>query len=678
MPRRTRLKPLRPALSIDDLHALHRVGGLALSPDGSAAVCTVTRSSMADNRSHSTLWLLPLAAEDPPRALTMCGEHDAQPAWSPAGDGIAFLARRTQEGETDATAQIYLIAADGGEARRLSRFAPGITSFKWMPDGRRIVFAAWTWPGLKGAAAQARRHKAFTERKETGCATDEAFHRHWDHLIPIGRVLHLWLLDVKTGRTTDLFEGSALELPREAGGNADYDPHPDGRCIAFVHDPMHPPRPSSPGALAQIELRSRRWASLAQDPAWDFAAPRWRPDGAALALTAAHVGHRHTALHQAALLSPGADWRLLTDAAWDHHVDAPLQWTEDGRALLFTAQDRGRCPLWRCDADSGQVERLTDDGWVQGFDIRAGRLVVCRDSHRHPPQVWTLGTAPDESPRRLERFNDALLAQRCLGEQREVTITGALGEPVQLWLTFPVDFDPRRKHPLLHVIHGGPFSAAGDTFSLRWNPHLLASRGHVVAQVNFHGSNGFGFAFRDSIMGRQGTLELQDIEAASDWLLQQRWADPQRLYASGGSYGGFLVAWMNGHARPGRYRRHVCHAGVFDRVATFSADSYLQRPRDLGAFYWDDMARVLAQSPHAAAAAMITPTLVIHGAKDYRVPDTNALAYYNTLKARGVEARLLWFADENHWVLKPHNARQWYGEFLDWIQQPKDRASRAT
>jgi dipeptidyl aminopeptidase/acylaminoacyl peptidase len=660
-----------PALSVDDLQVLDRVGALALSPDGSTALCTVTRGSMADNRSRTQLWCLPLAPGRAPRALTRCGDRDAQPAWSPQGDRIAFLARRTQDGEADKTTQLYLIAPDGGEARRASRFAPGIQSFKWMPDGRRIVFAAWTWPGLKGAAAQARRHKAFTERKETGYATEQAFHRHWDHEIPMDRVLHLWLLDLKTGRSTDLFEGSALELPRDAGGAIDYDPHPDGRRIAFVHDPAHPPRPGNPNALAEIALRARRWRPLADDPAWDFAAPRWRPDGGALAFTAAPIGERHTALHRPALLTPDAGWRPLTDADWDHHVDGPLCWSEDGASLLFTAQERGRCPLWRCDTASGQVERLTDAGWVHSFDARAGQVVVCRDSSRHPAQVWALG----RRPRRLEHFNDRLLAARRLGVQREVTITGALGDPVQLWLTFPVDFNPRRRHPLLQVIHGGPFSAAGDSFSLRWNPHLLASRGHVVAQVNFHGSSGFGFAFRDSIVGRQGELELQDIEATSDWLLQQRWADPQRLYASGGSYGGFLVAWMNGHARPGRYRRHVCHAGVFDRVGSFAADSYLQRPRDLGAFYWDDMARVLAQSPHAAAGRMHTPTLVTHGAKDYRVPDANALAYYNTLKARGVAARLLWFADENHWVLKPHNARQWYGEFLDWIDERDDAAA---
>jgi len=208
---------------------------------------------------------------------------------------------------------------------------------------------------------------------------------------------------------------------------------------------------------------------------------------------------------------------------------------------------------------------------------------------------------------------------------------------------------------------------------------VLASRGHVVAQVNYHGSSGFGFAFRDSIMGRQGELELQDIEAGSDWLLAQRWADPRKLSATGGSYGGFLVAWMNGHLpTPGRYRCYVCHAGVFDRVATFSADSYPERPKDLGALYWQDSAKVLGQSPASAAAQMNTPTLVIHGAQDFRVPDCNGLAYYNTLKARGIKAHLLWFPDENHWILKPRNSQLWYREFLDWVEahQAEPRGQR--
>jgi dipeptidyl aminopeptidase/acylaminoacyl peptidase len=206
---------------------------------------------------------------------------------------------------------------------------------------------------------------------------------------------------------------------------------------------------------------------------------------------------------------------------------------------------------------------------------------------------------------------------------------------------------------------------------------VFAAAGHVIAQVNYHGSSGFGWAFCHSLIGRQGELELQDIEAGTDWLLQQPWADKKQVFATGGSYGGFLVAWMNGHVPAGRYRAYVCHAGVFDRVATFSADSYPVRPKDLAANYWENLPRVLAQSPHAAAAHMHTPTLVIHGALDYRVPDCNGLAYYNTLKARGIDARLLWFADENHWILKPRNSLQWYGEFLAWLDRHGAKTPKA-
>ncbi|MDP2004566.1 MAG: S9 family peptidase [Rubrivivax sp.] len=653
-------------LDVETLWQLQRLGGLTLSPDGHHAVCTVASPSMAKNQTTTQLWLLP-TDHAAPRPLTHCGSKDGQAAWSPQGDRIAFVARREQEGSKDKTPQLYTIATNGGEALRHGDFAPGIESFKWLPDGKRVVFAAWVWPGLKGAAAQARAQKASDERKESGYATSEAYYRHWDHNLPMGRVLHLLLLDLASGRVTDLFEGTPWELPRDAGGNADYDVRPDGRRIAFVCDPADAPLQANRLALAEIDLRTRRVSLLADDAAWDFGSPRYSPDGQRIAMTAAHVGFKHTALAQLAVCTPGAGWRALA-VDWDHAVNAPLRWAADGQALYATAEDRGRCHLWRYSFADGTVSVVHAGGWVQGFDLAGDTLALLTDSSTHPPRV--LARHGDAAPLRLEHFNDVLLAGVAFGESREVTLQGAGGDAVQMWLVFPPGMDPdkaKKKHPVTHVIHGGPFAAAGDTFSWRWNPHIFAAAGHVIAQVNYHGSSGFGFAFRDSLIGRQGALELQDIEAATDWLLQQRWADAKRVYATGGSYGGFLVAWMNGHVAPGRYRAYVCHAGVFDRIATFSADSYPSRPKDLQAKYWEDMEAVLAQSPHASAAKMDTPTLVTHGAQDFRVPDCNGLAYYNPLKARGVDARLLWFPDENHWVLKPQNSRLWYAEFSAWL-----------
>jgi dipeptidyl aminopeptidase/acylaminoacyl peptidase len=407
--------------------------------------------------------------------------------------------------------------------------------------------------------------------------------------------------------------------------------------------------------------------TLLDDAAWDIAGPRYSPDGRHIAVTAANVGRQHTAMSQLAVVTPAADgvrWRLVA-GSWDHAPNTPLRWAPDGQSLLFTAESRGRCPLWRCALADDSVPQVVPGGWVQGFDVAGEVIVTAADSATHPPRVHAHRAGA--APQRLERWNDGRLAQVHWGEMREVSYPGALGDEIQMWLTFPPGFDARKKHAVMHVIHGGPYAAAGDTFSWRWNAQLLAAQGHVVAQVNYHGSSGFGAAFKSSLVGRQGQLELQDLEAGTDWLLRQAWTDARRITATGGSYGGFLVAWMNGHVPAGRYQAYVCHAGVFDRVATFSADSYPERPKDLAALYWEDMPRVLAQSPAFFAEHMHTPTLVIHGALDYRVPDCNGLAYYNTLKARGVPARLLWFADENHWVLKPQNSRRWTQEFMDWI-----------
>ena len=657
--------PRNKPLDVDTLWRLERAGLPTLSPDGRAAVCSVTTYSMEENKGRTSLWLLPTDSTSP-RKLTSAGEKDGNPAWSPKGDRIAFLARREQDGKKDKEAQLYVIGAAGGEAERKSDFAPGIDDFKWMPDGRRIVFVSWVWPDVKGARAQAKRHKEFSERKESAYITSDAHYRHWDRNLPMGRVPHLLMLDVETGRVADLFEGTDHELPRMDTCAAHFDISPDGRRIAFVTDPAPRKRADNFLALFELDVKTRRFSPLTDDPRWNYDAPRYSPEGSSLACLAAHVGRRHTMPSRLALRRPGGSWRVIEHEV-DLDVEAPLRWSRDGASILFAAQQRGRRHLWRHDVRTRRLDLALRGGWVQGFDVARSDdvLVVAVDSASHPVQIHAVRGG---STRRLERFNDKVIAGVRFGETHEVSVRGALGDDIQVFVTFPPRFNPRRKHPVLQVIHGGPYAASGDTWGYRWNPHVFASRGHVVVQVNYHGSSGFGHAFTHSIMGRMGTLEFRDIEAATDWVLKQRWADRRRVFASGGSYGGFMVAWMNGHAPPGRYRAYVCHAGVFDRVATFSADSYCHRPKDLGAWYWKDPRKVSTQSPHTYAHRMSTPTLITHGTNDYRVPDTNGLAYYNTLLARGVPTRLVWFPDENHWVLKPRNSRLWYGEFFEWLK----------
>jgi dipeptidyl aminopeptidase/acylaminoacyl peptidase len=652
-------------LTIDALWQLERAGSPSLAPDGAQAVCSLTRFSMQDNSSSSALWLLSTLGGRA-RALTQCGDKDAQPQWSPKGDLIAFVAKREQQGRKDSQAQLYLIAPDGGEARRLGTVATGVEAFAWFPDGKRIAFVSWVWPELKGAKAQEKAFKAFKERKESGYVTSQAQYRHWDSHLPMGRVPHLLVMDVATGRVRDLFEGSHYELVRSDPDRHAFDISPDGQRIVFAFDTAAEKRAGNCFALAEIELKSQRVRELARDAAWDMGAPRYNPEGSAIAFLASHQGRKHTMPAQLCLWERDSGQWSVQSAEWDHEVHAPLHWEDDGQALLFMAEQKGRQHLWRFDLPDRRAEVVVAGGTVSGFDKRAGTLVTLADSAEHPARVHA--HLPGEEPRRIETFNDRVLAGVQLGRTEERWFQGALGDEVQMWLSYPPGFDAKKRYPLLHVIHGGPHAAAGDGWHYRWNTAAFAAMGYVVCSVNYHGSSGFGYAFLDSITHRYGQLELQDIEAATDVLLQQPWADAKRVFAAGGSYGGYLVAWMNGHAVPGRYQAYVCHAGCFDWTAMFADDSYTWHAREFGAWYWDAPGKVNEQSALAFAANMLTPTLVVHGALDYRVPDQQGLAYYNTLKARKVDARLLWFPDENHWVLKPCNSRLWYAEFLAWLK----------
>ena len=682
-------------ITLDDLWQMDRLGTPSLSPDGAHAVLTVSRHTMADNSARSALWLLSTLG-GAPRQLTQCGDKDGQPQFSPRGDRVGFVAKREQQGHKDTVPQFYAIPVDGGEAQRIGEVATGIDAFRWCPDGEHIVFVSWVWPGLKGAKAQAKAMQARQARKITGIATSAGLYRYWDHMLPEGRVPHLHRMNLRNGKVHDLFEGTAYSLDWcEPDANC-FDIAPDGKRIVFAFDPSPERRTDGRFALAELDLKRRRVEVVAQDLGWDFSAPRYSPDGTRIACLASHQALRHTMPRQLAVLKPGEPVEVVS-AEWDHEVAAPLLWEDDGTALLLAAEQQGQRHLWRFDLADRRAEVLVPGGTVQGFDKQAGSLVTVADAADHPARCHA--HLPGAPTRRLESFNDTLMGRIQLGRHEAIRVTGALGDPVQVWLFYPPGFDEKKTYPLLQVIHGGPHTAVGDNWHYRWNNPLFAAgglpdkaskgskgskgkvaqgSGQVVAVVNYHGSSGFGHAFLDSITHRWGALELQDVEAATTALLQRPYIDPTRVYAAGGSYGGFMVAWMNGQVPAGRYAAYVCHAGCFDWTAMFADDAWAWHAKELGGWYWDDPARVQAQSPHTFAGQMHTPTLVTHGALDYRVPDAQGLAYYNTLKARGVPARLLWYPDENHWILKPQNSQLWYQEVFAWLRSHRVVANPAS
>ena len=673
-------------LTVELMWQLQRLGAPSISPDGAQAVCALAQPSVKENKIQSAIWLLSTLGGQP-RQLTQCGEKDGRPQFSPNGEWVAFVATREQNGKKDDEPQLYLIPPDGGEAQRAADVATGVVDFKWFPDSKRIAFISWVWPKLKGSKAQADQLKETKARKDTAYATEDAVYRHWDHNLPMNRVPHILMLDIASGRVTDLLEGSGYELPRREPSANEFAISPNGKSICFVHDPDKAKNAAPRMALAEIELKGSSVVAvrdLVKNKDWDFAGPAYSPTGDQLAFLASHQSLKHTQPSHLALLEmqaqkttqtkkQGAAWKTIS-AHWDREPQAPLKWSEDGSALLCKAEDKGRQHVWRFDIATSQPTVVSEGGTVHAFDEAAGQLVTLMDRAIHPGRIHVMkvnesGQAASSECKRIEHFNDDLLDGIALGNTEEHWFKGAEGDDVQVWLHFPPGFNKTKKYPLLHTIHGGPHTGPGDVWHWRWNYHVFAAQGYVVANVNYHGSSGFGLKFLDSITHQWGQLELQDMEACTDWLRKKTWIDKGRVFATGGSYGGYMVAWMNAHVKPGKYQAYVCHAGCYDWVGMFSDDAYGWHAQELGGWYWNDMQKVHSQSPHAYAASMKTPTLVIHGAKDYRVPDSQGLAYYNTLKAKGVDARLLWYPDENHWILKPANNVIWYHEFFDWIKR---------
>jgi len=658
----------RPPLTVEALWAIKRLAPPTLSPDGALACAAVTSFDMEKNDSATELWLFPtgVAGTSLAKARRLsAGDKDSDPKWSPDGRWIAFTAKRKDDEEP----QIYLIPPDGGEATRLTTLATGCAALKWFPDSRRIAFVSWVWPDLATDAEQAKRKQERKDAKVKAYITERAEFRFWDRWLTDGREAHVMVCDVATGRCRDALAGTCLALPPWDPTAADFDIAPDGRQLALTADLAPEPRMMNQRDIVTVDLATRRKRVLTADSGTDDAWPTYSPDGRALVFHSYDTGRSFNDQGRLTLLERRSGHTQALAPRFDRQITR-VAWTPDSRSLLFTGEDRGRVGLWRLPvypaALAGTPTLVVAGGAVGGFAQSEDGAVLAYDrtTASYPPALFTC-RADGSGERAIEKMNRALLARHALGDVREVTIKGWGGAPVQMWITFPPNFDPRKKWPLLHSIHGGPHAAHLDAWHFRWNTQVFAAHGYVVAAVNYHGSSGFGQKWLETISGRYGEKEFADIEAGTDWLLRQGYVDRRRLVATGGSYGGFMVAYMNGHTD--RYRTFVCHAGCYDWVSMMATDGYHFFADELGAFHWDDPVRVMKQSPHHYVKNAKTPTLVMHGEQDYRVPATQALQYYDTLKAKKVAARLVYFPDENHWVLKPQNSRLWYSEFFGWV-----------
>lgn len=636
-----------------------RVGGPALSPDGKTVLYTVTAYDLDAFRSRTEIWSVGVDGGEPRPFITSESGSNSAPAWSPDGRSIAFVSSRGGNGP-----QIHLIPVDGGEARPLTAVEGGATGPVWSRDGRRILFASSVMPAGDATAA---RLKEIADGGSEAKVYDDLQYRHWDEWED-GLRSHVFVLDVATGQSRDVTPGPYDTPPVALGGFSDYDISPDGDEVAFVRNTDVPAMVGTGNDVWLVSATGGEPRLLTTSDANDVA-PQYSPDGRYIAYLAMTRPAFEADRTQLLVYDRRTQQTRSLTAGLDRSVDF-FSWSADSGTIWFQAQEQLFHATYRVALSGGAPVKVTDgvyDGALQ-VSAEGGTLVVARQATDRPVDLFALD-GNGKVRRQLTQQNRDMLSRLALQPAESFWATGAEGTPVQGFIVKPPNFDPSRKYPVVFLIHGGPQGAWTDSWSYRWNPNMFAAPGYVVVAVNPRGSTGYGQTFTDQITGDWGGRVFTDLMNALDHALATYpYLDETRVAAAGASYGGYMINWINGHTD--RFTALINHDGLFDIPSMYGATEELWFPEwEFGGTPWSNPEGFQRWNPSASAANMKTPTLVIHGGLDYRVPFDQGLAAFTTLRRKGVPARLLYFPDEGHWVMKPQNAFVWWDEMLGWLNQ---------
>jgi dipeptidyl aminopeptidase/acylaminoacyl peptidase len=649
------------SLTIEDVVKFSRTGSADVSPDGRWLVWDQRETDMDANKGRTDIWRLDLSKKGAvsEKLVADPAVNESSPAFSPDGAWVYYSGK---DG-------IWRVAIAGGTPEQV--LAQDVSGFEIAPTGDRLLVWADRPVGAKSLADTKPAAPATAGSART---YDQLFVRHWDTWSD-GQRSQLFVLPLEAGKAV----GNGVAIEGGLVGDSPSKPYGDGSELAWSKD----------GKTVYFTLREAGRIESLSTNLDIFAAPA---DGSAapVNLTKGHEGTDTTPA-----VSPDGKWlaytamkrpryeadrlviqlrnlatgetRALTEA-WDRSV-ASLAWSPDGKTLYVTAGDTGDDPLFAVDVATGKPTRLTGDG-------TAGTVIPTRTG-----VVFTLNsiTAPNDfyrlsgkgKPVRLTNVNADRLAGIDMPTWEHFSFKGANGDTVWAYAVKPAGIAPGTKVPMAFLVHGGPQGSFGNGWSYRWNPALWTGAGYGAVMVDFHGSTGYGQAFTDAINQDWGGKPLADLKAGfAAATAKFDWLDGSRACAAGGSYGGYMMNWIEGNW-PDGFKCIVTHSGVFDAraMAYETEELWFDEWEHGGHPYYEDPAAFERWNPVNHVAAWKTPTLVIHGEKDFRIPYTQSLGVFTALQRQGIDSRLVVFPDENHWILKPKNSVQWYHEVLGWMDK---------
>jgi len=717
--------------TFEDMMKLKRVGDPQVSPDGKWVIFSVVDVDLEANTKTPHVWIVPLsqtAGSSPASGgLGMTSEREIiadqdadRPRWAPDGKRFAFLS--TKEGGS----QVWIADFDGAMGtitgmRQLTHMATEAGGELWSPDGKVILFTSDVYPECQfhdegEAACNAAMLVEAGKSKVRALIFDHLLYRHWN-AYKEGKRTHIFVISAAPANPTATENLSILGIPRDLtpgdfdapvfslGGQDDYAFSPDGQEICYASNHDKNPAASTNNDLWIVPVSGGAAKNITADNPASDSTPLYSPDGRYIAYRAQQRPGYESDRFRLMLYDRKTGKRHNLTERFDVWAGT-FAWAAHFSRLFLVVEREGNSEIFSINvSDEMEAGTVGEDLIVRNRNVNISQLILgfnddvsvtpdekrllfTRMSIGRPVEIYSapsiLGPCDETGEaakcalpkaEQLTHFNDAVLSQIAMSSLESFWFTGANDDKVEGFLVKPPNFDAAKKYPVKFLIHGGPQGAWGDDWSYRWNAELFAAptsstpSGYVVIMINFHGSTGYGQKFIDAINGDWGGAPFEDLMKGLDYAeAHYGFIDKDRECALGASYGGYMANWILGHTN--RFKCIVSHDGMFNAESAWGTTEELWFNNwEFKGTPYDNRAAYEKWSPHQYAKNFKTPTLVIHGQRDYRLDVSEGLQLFTTLQMEGVPSKMLYFPDEGHWVLKPQNSRLWYKTVNDWVDQ---------
>ncbi|EDP99172.1 dipeptidyl-peptidase 5 [Shewanella benthica] len=651
---------------VQDLVKINKLYSSALSNDGNNIVFGIKKTD-TKGKASSDIYIQDLTQMgSKPKQLTFAAGTEHSAVFSADDQSVYFLASR------DGSSQLYQLPLTGGEARQVSDLPLDVEGFKLSQDGKQVVLNMRVFPDCQDLQCSEDKFTAEAERKSTGREYKQLMIRHWDTWSDHSRS-HLFVAQLNGDKITtavDVTAGLDTETPpKPFSGMEEVTFTPDGKYVVYsAKAPSNDQAWITNYDLWQVPVTGGDAVNLTEsNKAWD-AHPTYSADGRYLAYLAMTKPGFEADRYRIMLRDIVTGQEKEVAPLWDRSASS-LTFGKDNRTLYVTAQDVGQVTIFEVNTQFGDVKTLYNEGSNSIVGVTADKIIFKHKSLVQPGDLHSINF-DGQGLQQLTDINSEKLAKIKFGEFEPFSFKGWNNEEVHGYWIKPSNFKAGTQYPIAFLVHGGPQGSFGNSFSSRWNAQLWAGAGYGVVMIDFHGSTGYGQAFTDSISKDWGGKPLEDLQKGLAAVTkQQKWLDSSRTCALGGSYGGYMMNWIQGNWSDG-FNCLVNHAGLFDMRSMYYVTEELWFPEyEFGGTYDENKDLYEKFNPVNYVENWKTPMLIIHGEQDFRVPYGQSLAAFTLMQRKGIPSELLIYPQENHWILNPDNLEQWYANVLGWMDR---------